>query len=261
MSVFPELSAGSRLWRAASLEELLPGLVHGFTGALAGAGGDDFADALRAHLAARWGGAAPQAQLLDQHHSAEIVETAPGPCDGAGLPPRPRADGAIVKAPPALVAVQTADCVPILAVHAGRGEVAALHAGWRGIAAGILPRLLARWNGAGANTAQVRLAFGPSIRACCYEVRADCTAAFAPGDLAGALARREGRMFLELTRVLSNQAAAFGILPERIEILPHCTGCDGQGAHPPRFASFRRDGEPGRPFPFRNAAYIGLLGP
>jgi YfiH family protein len=252
------------VWQAQSLAGLLPGLAHGFTGALPARAGATFAEAMHSHLAKRFGAPALPLQLLDQRHSAEIVEGGGGmaePVTPEGGPeaPHARADGAILSRRPGIVAVRSADCVPILAVHSGRGAVAALHAGWRGAAAGILPRLLRRWIGPGEHPRAIRLAFGPAIRACCYEVRADCTSAFAPSDLAGAVILRDGRMYLELTRALRNQAAAFGIGPDAIEISPHCTCCHGLEAGEAPFASFRRDGRPGSPYPARNASYIGLL--
>ena len=252
--------------RAASLEDALPGLWHGFTARLPDPGITPFADALRAGLTGH--GADPRAPIyrLKQVHSPDLVvfpehagirNASDPPPPTSDEPEPPRADGAILTHGAGAIAVQTADCVPILAVHRGRGEAAALHAGWRGAAAGILPRLLERWLAAGDSPAAIRLAFGPSIRACCYAVRQDCTGAFDPAHLRGAVTHREGRMYLELTRVLANQAMAHGLPADAIEILPHCTACHGEAARYP-FASYRRDGRPGLPFRDRNASVIGF---
>jgi hypothetical protein len=187
-----------------------------------------------------------------QIHSAEIVEA-----DYAGfVGPSAKADGVILPAgQEGIVAVQAADCVPILAIQARTGACAALHAGWRGTAAGILPRLLERWSykeGAGS----VHIAIGPSIRGCCYEVREDCLNAFPADDLAQAVEVRGGRSYLDLTRVLRNQARRAGLENGQIEVLHACTYCaTTNGAAP--FASYRREVQAGKPYLARNAAFIG----
>jgi YfiH family protein len=198
---------------------------------------------------------------LAQVHSAELVEARPIPArreDGPSEddPGLPKADGLILpRNANGLVAVQAADCVPVLVVHVASGEVAALHAGWRGAAAGILPRLLERWRRLG-NLASVRLALGPSIRSCCYEVREDCLSQFAAVDLNRAVSWRGEHSYLDLTGVLRNQAVQQGLDDRQVETLNVCTFC-ARDRGVPVLASYRREGRPGEPYLARNAAYIG----
>jgi YfiH family protein len=131
------------------------------------------------------------------------------------------------------LAVQTADCVPIL-LFGGAG-VAAVHAGWRGTAAGAAAegvRALACESGEPPSAFSAVL--GPAIGACCYEVGGDVAAAFA-----GEFVRREcgGKFRLDLKAANRAQLEREGVLPENIDVLPFCTRCGG-----PHLASYRRDG-------------------
>lgn len=112
---------------------------------------------------------------LRQVHRAGVVQA------GAALPPEPP-EGDIVLAGcdgPA-IAVQGADCVPLLVADARRGVVAAAHAGWRGLVQGV-PRetVEAMGRAFGSKPEDLIAAIGPSIGACCYEVGPDVRAAFA----------------------------------------------------------------------------------
>jgi len=94
---------------------------------------------------------------VSQVHGSDVVwARAPG---FAG-----EADAIITDVPGLLIAIRTADCVPILVV--GEGVVAAIHAGWRGLAAGVIPAAVTELQGRGPLTAVV----GPSICMDCYEV-------------------------------------------------------------------------------------------
>jgi len=131
------------------------------------------------------------------------------------------------------LAVQTADCVPILLRSAS--GVAAVHAGWRGTAVRAAAegvRALARESGEPPSS--FRAVLGPAIGACCYEVGGDVAAAFA-----GVFVRREcgGKFRLDLKAANRAQLEEEGIPPGRIEVLPFCTHCGGR-----ELASFRRDG-------------------
>ena len=108
---------------------------------------------------------------VHQVHGADILSGAPA----TRRSPRCRTADIIVSNDPAVAtAIQTADCVPILLADRRTGAVAAAHAGWRGLAAGV-PRVavdaLAREFG--SRPADLVAAAGPSIGACCYEVGAD----------------------------------------------------------------------------------------
>jgi polyphenol oxidase len=120
--------------------------------------------------------------------------------------------------------VMSADCVPVLL--AGRDEVIAVHAGWRGLVGGVIDRALERMGSVSAAW------IGPSIKGCCYEVGSDVIDAF---DAAG---------LPTLSGSVDPGAAAARILTragvDEFALAMECTSCD------PRFFSHRRDGITGR---------------
>ncbi|HEX2032459.1 MAG TPA: polyphenol oxidase family protein [Actinomycetota bacterium] len=142
------------------------------------------------------------------------------------------ADALVTARPGTPVAVLVADCVPV--VLADGGTVAVVHAGWRGIAAGILQRAAALLPDGGA------AAIGPAIGPCHYEVGEDVAAAVdaATGNRAR-VERRAGRAFLDLPRTAEAVLRDAGIA--EVERADDCTAC-----HPDRFFSYRRDGRSGR---------------
>ncbi|MDQ3646946.1 MAG: polyphenol oxidase family protein [Actinomycetota bacterium] len=135
------------------------------------------------------------------------------------------ADIITVRDTDALAMILTADCVPV--VIAGTDAVAAVHAGWRGIARGAVEEGLAR-------VGRPLVAWiGPSIRACCYEVGPEVVAAFAAKDLPSARAGRVDPADAAL-RLLERSGV------DRVAVADVCTSCDR------RYFSHRRDGVTGR---------------
>ena len=144
----------------------------------------------------------------------------------------------------AAIAVRSADCVPILLADPVSRGVAALHAGWRGCVAGVVPagvqalRMLAE-----ADAGRLVAALFPHIRACCFEVGPDVAGALAAAasgaaaDQAGVVEARGDKPHVSLERLIFLQLVAAGVPAARIELLPGCTRCDAQ-----RFFSYRRDG-------------------
>ena len=77
----------------------------------------------------------------------------------------------VTNQPGVMVTVRTADCVPVLLHDPVQRVVAAVHAGWRGAVAGIVPKTVALLvNRFGATVERLRMAIGPSAGPCCYEV-------------------------------------------------------------------------------------------
>lgn len=262
---------------ARSVSGLLPGLRAGFSTALPRLPDAELAPLLRGAAARAWGEPAervPAPLLLRQTHSPDVLdadaepEARPAVARDAGAGGvraglrSPAGDGAQARAGTArLLAVKTADCVPLLAVDPETGRYAALHAGWRGTAAGILERLLAAWRAGGSSLAAVRLELGPHIQGCCYEVGPDCLAHFAPEALGGdALRHSGGRTTLHLAAVLRGQARRGGVPAAQVHVWPHCTYChrDAAGAAP--YASYRRATHAGTGFTGTNAGLIGAPG-
>jgi YfiH family protein len=149
------------------------------------------------------------------------------------------ADACIATRPGVTVGIVTADCVPVL-VAAGDRAVAAVHAGWRGLACGVIPRALEEIQRVAPGASLVAV-IGPAIGPCCYEVDAPVIDAMRErfGEAAGpALAAgRAGHAQLDLA-LLARQALRTAGVPEAsIGAANVCTHCDSE-----RFHSFRRDG-------------------
>jgi YfiH family protein len=131
------------------------------------------------------------------------------------------------------VSVRTADCLPVLVADPDTGRVAAIHAGWRGVVAGVVRSGVAAL-GPGPRAIA---AIGPGIGPCCFEVGPDVAssiAASAPG--ADVIRTGKERPHVDLAAAVVAQLAASGV--HRIDRVPACTMCD-----PARFFSFRRDGK------------------
>ena len=138
--------------------------------------------------------------------------------------PIPEADGHVVREPGLAPLVIIADCLPI--ALRGPGGLAIVHAGWRGLAGGIL-------GPAAASVEADAAAIGPGIGPCCFEVGAEVLGAFA--DFEGVAAG--GR--LDLPEVARQQLARAGV--GRVESAGLCTSCEEE-----LFFSHRRDGRTGR---------------
>ncbi|MDH5822307.1 peptidoglycan editing factor PgeF [Luteimonas sp. RD2P54] len=167
-----------------------------------------------------------------------------GSLGDAGPPDRavaPEADGSVTADPGTVLAVLTADCLPVVLAAADGSEVAAVHAGWRGLAAGVLEAALAELRTpAGA----VRAWLGPAAGPRAYEVDAAVREAFlaVEGRAAEAfVATRPGHWFADLYALARMRLAAAGMAPGDIHGGAECTISD-----PARFFSHRRDGRGGR---------------
>ncbi len=134
--------------------------------------------------------------------------------------------------PGVALAVQTADCVPI--VLAGPGAVATAHAGWRGTAANAAGAAVRALEALGASSDRLRAWMGPSVGACCYEVGGEVAAQFAGEFLRASCG---GRFRLDVAAVNRAQLEAAGVPAGNISAHPACTMCGG-----PKYASYRRDG-------------------
>jgi len=156
----------------------------------------------------------------------------------------PGADALVTDAPDVWLAVYAADCVPLLVVDPDRPAVGALHAGWRGTAAGIVGALLAVM-GARFSTRpdRLRTALGPAIGPCCYEVDDPVARAMERQSWwrAVATATRPGYWRLDLRAAIRAQLVDGGVAPDAIEMVGGCTACDRE-----RFFSYRRDRVTGR---------------
>lgn len=150
-------------------------------------------------------------------------------------------DALVTDQPGVMVAVRTADCVPVLLHDPVRRVVAAVHAGWRGAVSGIVPKIVALLiTRFGAAADRLRMAIGPSAGPCCYEVDepvlSRLRAAF-PAWRDVVKPTGDQRAQLDLRAFVQRQALAHGLRAERIVTVNACTIC-----HPDLFFSYRREG-------------------
>ncbi len=168
------------------------------------------------------------------------IDRAAAGADGAA---RPEADILVSDDPSVALAIQVADCVPLLMADRRSGAVAAVHAGWRGTAAAAGPAALdVLRRGFGTAPENVVVAQGPSIGACCYEVGPELVEAFEAAGFGGRVDRwfsrdERGALRLDLWAANRDQLLAAGVRADAIHQSGLCTA-----SHPQWFASYRRDG-------------------
>lgn len=160
-------------------------------------------------------------QLAKQVHGSSVVRAS-----GWDTRDAPEADAVISADPSFACAVRTADCAPVLVACTATGAVAAIHAGWRGIAEGVIPAAVgAMVRELGAQAETMVAAVGPCARARRYEIGEEVAAAVSGAGCAPAVIRRpeSPRPFLDVARAAALQLAASGIASGRIDADPPCS--------------------------------------
>ena len=193
---------------------------------------------------------------LKQIHSSLLrpfVAATPQPCKG---------DASSTDTPGLLLAVQTADCVPILLVDPKKRAVAAIHAGWKGTLARIAEKAVGRMRYEyGSKPTNLLAAIGPCVGPCCYEVAADFVAKFTAQFADAADYFDEARsgeepnplqwlnmappghqpppkgVRLDLRKANRAQLLAAGLRPQNIFVSDLCTACRTD-----LFFSYRKEG-------------------
>jgi polyphenol oxidase len=182
---------------------------------------------------------------LLQFHSDAILQFESAPTEPS------RGDASIAKSSGLLLAVQTADCVPILVVDPKNRVVAAVHAGWRGTLARIVEKAIGRMQmQLGSQPADLLAALGPAIGGCCYEVGTELAAAFSaqfanaaeffdelrtgdePNPLQWLNMMPPGhqpppkKVLLDLRKANRSQLEAAGVPASNIFVSDLCSGCN-----------------------------------
>lgn len=138
-----------------------------------------------------------------------------------GLLIGPDADGHVTGAAGVLLAVSVADCVPISIAAQDRRAVALLHAGWRGVVAGILERGISVLRSRlGVRAQELRVHFGPAICGDCFEVGPEV-----PAALGLAVPETGARPHVDLRAALAHRAQACGVPAAHISTSTFCTRC------------------------------------
>ena len=153
----------------------------------------------------------------------------------------PEADAAVTSTPGSVLAILTADCLPVLLCADDGNEVAAAHAGWRGLAGGVIEATVAAMH---APAERLMAWLGPAAGPQHYEVGMEVYDAFVAPDWAAGSAfvsTRPRHWHVDLFALARRRLCAAGVLPERIHGSDLCTIAD-----PQRFYSHRRDRRTGR---------------
>ena len=185
-----------------------------------------------------------RAVLSQQTHTANI-RTVTAEDAGKGLL-RPRdysdVDALITNVPGLPLTVFSADCGTVLLYDPVHQAIGAVHAGWRGCAAGIVEKTVAAMGAAyGSRPAELLAALGPCIGPCCFETDGDVPEAMqaALGADADAYIMVKGPKFhVDLAGLNRQWLLRAGLLPERIEVSGICTAC-----RPDLFWSHRKMGD------------------
>jgi len=169
----------------------------------------------------------------------------------------PEADAVVTLAPQQAAWVCTADCTPVLIADETTGQVAAVHAGWRGTALRVVPEAVQQMQAQGSQMGDLRIAMGPAIAGEVYQVTTHVAAEVGRSlgvgidddeDLIAHLQAMEtppvlpdpqpGKTRLDVRRVNALQLLQIGIEAAQIAIAPHCTYQE-----PDQFFSYRRTRE------------------
>ncbi|MFZ9620591.1 MAG: peptidoglycan editing factor PgeF [Prochlorococcaceae cyanobacterium] len=216
--------------------DALAAFEHGFfTRQWHGRGPDELAGYLSAGISVH----RPQ-----QVHSATVLAAS-----GARSAPWPEADGLVSDSGAQSLWVCGADCTPVLIADPLSGQVAAAHAGWRGVAGGILAVAVAQLERQGCRAADLLVALGPAIDGTHYQVDAPVVEAIAASldagpsaapelEQAGALQpdQQPGRWRLDIRSAAELQLQQLGVKADHIHRCPLCTYSE-----PLLFHSWRRD--------------------
>lgn len=234
---------GHAVW--AESREMAAGLVQvRFVGRSGDRQLDVYGD--RDEILARAEGLAPdearRVARVHQVHGGRVVAA----CPSGG--PSGDADALWTEEPGLAVSVITADCVPVLLAAQDGPAVAAVHAGWRSIVAGVVPEAVETLRRqTGTEPSHLHAWVGPSIGVCCYEVSDEVARQVA--DAAGTddvvTTPPGGRPHLDLVGAVARQLAAVGVPDPTVVV--RCTRCDSH-----RLWSYRREGKKAG----RNVAYV-----
>ncbi len=198
----------------------------------------------RARVAVAAGYDPDQLQVTKHVHGTRVWRV------GEPLPEPPEFDGLVCDQPGPVLGAFAADCVPILFADPVARVCGAAHAGWRGALAGVAERVVERMIELGSHAADVRVALGPSIGPCCFEVGPEVVAAFRDrmGEPPGLVVAGPHKDHVDLRVALTWSLGQVGVDRAHVDAAPPCTRC-----HPDRFFSYRRDGIEG-------GVHMGFIG-
>jgi YfiH family protein len=200
--------------------------------------GDDEAnvEANRRLLAEHVGYEPAQLQIMRHVHGTAVWKV------GEELPDPAEFDGLVTDRVGPVLGAFAADCIPLLFADPVARVIGSAHAGWRGTVGGVATNVIARMTELGASPATIRVALGPSIGPCCFEVGPEVVAEFraAFGEVPGMVVAGPNKDHIDLRVAMRAQLERAGIAAAHIDNAPPCTRCEAD-----RFFSYRRDGKDG----------------
>jgi YfiH family protein len=167
--------------------------------------------------------------FLKQVHGSTVVRTP--------WTEPPEADAGVAEGSGKVLAIETADCLPVLIVDPFERRVAAAHAGWRGTASRVTYAAVRALIDAGSDPKNLLAALGPAIGSCCYEVGTDVEEALGSHGSKFFIAGSGNRKHLDVVAANRGQLEEAGLVSINIDSLGLCTRCRGD-----LFFSYRRDG-------------------
>ena len=187
-----------------------------------------------------------QAHRLKQVHGTDFVGAQAGSTDLADLSQLPHGDGLFSTRKGQVLAIKTADCLPVIIASQSENFICVIHAGWRGLSAGILKNGVSMAKDHSAKN-DLFAFFGPCIGLGAFEVGPEVLGVFAqesfglkPEQLAFAVCKGvRDRWYLDLAVIGAFELINLGLDPKNITILRSCTY-----SHPQLWNSYRRSGSP-----------------
>ncbi len=144
----------------------------------------------------------------------------------------PNIDGLFTLDPSRVLTITGADCFPVYVVDPIRRVTGLCHAGWRGVVAGVLPELVKQMvQKLHVQVKDLQVVIGPGIRKCHFEVKMDVWSQIPESNRI----KCDGKTFVDLPKILREQALEAGVLPEHLEDSEICTVCEQN------YFSYRRD--------------------
>lgn len=143
-----------------------------------------------------------------------------------------QADALVTAMPQVVLAIRTADCLPVFIYDAAHSALGLVHAGWKGTQKKIIDKTIAVMKkNFQTQLKDITIALGPSIRRCCYEVESEFVKYFP-----GTVKRKENKYFFDMVKENKNQIASLGVSVKNIFDCRICTCCDTN------YFSYRREG-------------------
>jgi len=235
------------------------GFVHGFP---ARTGGVSEGTRGSLNLGYRWGddttkvtenrrllavheGYEPDALVVTKHvHGIKVFRV------GDEMPDPPEFDGLVSDKTGTVLGAFAADCVPMVFADPVARVCGACHAGWRGTVNGVGSEVVNSMVAMGSKPENIRVALGPSIAACCFEVGPEVVEQFveALGRVPGLVVDGPKKEHIDLRVAHRHILEKIGVLAEHIDTSPPCTKCN-----PDEWFSYRRDGKGG-------GVHMGFIG-